>query len=78
MFDISTDVEQKVCEVGCVKFGGLPGEYPTVVCNSIFQKGDNIFGGKRKGGFDEKLATDFLARVTTGLCPAINANSSTT
>ena len=60
MFDISTDVEQKVCEVGCVKFGGLPGEYPTVVCNSIFQKGDNVFGGKRKGGFDEKLATDLL------------------
>ncbi len=60
MFDISTDVEQKVCEVGCVKFGGLPGEYPTVVCNSIFQKGDKVFQGKRKDGFDEKMATDLL------------------
>ena len=60
MFEISTDVEQKVCEIGCVKFGGLPGEYPTVVCNSIFQKGDKVFEGKRKEGFDEKKATELL------------------
>ncbi len=60
MFDISTDVEQKVCEVGGVKFGGLPGAYPTVVCNSIFQKGDKVFNGKRKDGFDEKAATELL------------------
>jgi len=60
MFELSTDVEQKVCEVGGVKFGGLPGEYPTVVCNSIFQKGDKVFEGKRKEGFDEKRATDLL------------------
>ena len=60
MFEISTDVEQKVCEIGCVKFGGLPGEYPTVVCNSIFQKGDKVFEGKRKEGFDEKKAAELL------------------
>lgn len=47
------DTEQKVCDVGCVKFGGQPGEYPTVVCSSIFQKGDRLFEGKRKEGFDE-------------------------
>ena len=40
--------EQKVCEVGGVKFGGQPGEYPTVVVSSIFQKGDKVFEGKRK------------------------------
>jgi tetrahydromethanopterin S-methyltransferase subunit H len=28
MFQFET--EQKVCEVGGVKFGGQPGEYPTV------------------------------------------------
>lgn len=52
MFQFET--EQKVCEVGGVKFGGQPGAYPTVVCPSIFQKGDKIFDGKRKEGFDEK------------------------
>ncbi|MFW2369041.1 MAG: tetrahydromethanopterin S-methyltransferase, partial [Desulforhopalus sp.] len=60
MFDISTDVEQKVCEIGGVKFGGLPGEYPTVVCNSIFQTGDKVFEGKRKGGFNEEKAAELL------------------
>ncbi|MCA1795738.1 MAG: hypothetical protein LC660_18055, partial [Desulfobacteraceae bacterium] len=52
--------EQIVCEVGGVKFGGQPGDYPTVVCNSIFQKGDKVFSGKRKEGFDEKLAATLL------------------
>ncbi len=53
-------IEQKVCNVGGVKFGGQPGEYPTVVCSSIFQKGDRVFEGKRKEGFDEKLAEELL------------------
>ncbi len=52
--------EQKVCNVGGVKFGGQPGEYPTVCCHSIFQKGDKVFEGKRKEGFDEKRAADLL------------------
>ena len=52
--------EQKVCEVGGVKFGGQPGEYPTVVVSSIFQKGDKVFEGKRKEGFDEKRAEELL------------------
>jgi len=52
--------EQKVCEIGGVKFGGQPGEYPTVICSSIFQTGDKIFTGKRKEGFDEKRAEELL------------------
>ncbi len=52
--------EQKVCEIGGVKFGGQPGEYPTVICSSIFQKGDKVFTGKRKEGFDEKRAEELL------------------
>ena len=52
--------EQKVCEVGGVKFGGQPGDYPTVVCSSIFQKGDRVFQGKRKQGFDEQKAGELL------------------
>jgi tetrahydromethanopterin S-methyltransferase subunit H len=58
MFQFET--EQKVCEVGGVKFGGQPGEYPTVTCSSIFQKGDKVFEGKRKEGFDEKRAAELL------------------
>jgi len=58
MFQLGT--EQKVCEVGGVKFGGQPGEYPTVICSSIFQKGDKVFKGKRKEGFDEKRAAQLL------------------
>ncbi|MCF8144534.1 MAG: tetrahydromethanopterin S-methyltransferase subunit H [Deltaproteobacteria bacterium] len=52
--------EQKVCQVGGVKFGGQPGSYPTVVCSSIFQKGDKVFEGKRKEGFDEKRGEELL------------------
>ncbi len=58
MFQIET--AQKVCQVGGVKFGGQPGEYPTVVCSSIFQKGDKLFLGKRQEGFDEKRAAELL------------------
>ncbi|UCF91112.1 MAG: hypothetical protein JSW39_22995 [Desulfobacterales bacterium] len=58
MFQLNT--EQKVCEVGGVKFGGQPGEYPTVVCSSIFQKGDRVFEGKRKEGFNEQRAEALL------------------
>ena len=58
MFKFET--EQKVYKVGGVKFGGQPGEYPTVVCSSIFQKGDRVFPGKRMEGFDEKRAEGLL------------------
>jgi len=54
------DTPQQVCEVGGVKFGGQPGDYPTVVVNSIFQKGDKVFTGKRKDGFDEEIAASLL------------------
>ncbi|MDM8539622.1 hypothetical protein QUF90_00905 [Desulfococcaceae bacterium HSG9] len=62
MFQLST--EQKVCAVGGVKFGGQPGEYPCVCVSSIFQKGDRVFTGKRKEGFDEKRAKELLATQT--------------
>jgi tetrahydromethanopterin S-methyltransferase subunit H len=53
--------EQKICEVGGVRFGGQPGEYPTVIVPSIFQKGDRVFEGvKRKQGFNERRAEELL------------------
>ena len=55
------DTEQKVCTVGGVKFGGQPGDYPTVVVPSMFQKGDRVFeGAKRKEGFNEDRARELL------------------
>ncbi|MFP3911953.1 MAG: hypothetical protein ACLFUT_07735 [Desulfobacteraceae bacterium] len=57
---VNFSTKQNVCEIGGVKFGGQPGEHPTVVCSSIFQKGDRVFEGKRKQGFDEKRAETLL------------------
>lgn len=54
------DKDQTVCEVGGIKFGGQPGEHPCVCVSSIFQKGDKVFTGKRKEGFDEKRAGELL------------------
>ena len=59
MFQLSR--EQKVCEIGGVKFGGQPGEYPTVCCFSIFQENDRVFDkGSRRRGFNEKRAEELL------------------
>jgi tetrahydromethanopterin S-methyltransferase subunit H len=53
--------EQKVCNIGGVTFGGQPGQYPTVIVPSIFQKGDKVFeGAKRKEGFDQHKAEELL------------------
>ena len=65
MFRFAT--EQKVCEIGGIKFGGQPGEYPTVIVPSIFQKGDKVFEGKRKEGFDTERATE-LVKMCDKLC----------
>ncbi len=60
MLKLSLDKEPKVCEIGGVKFGGQPGDYPCVCVNSIFQKGDKVFEGKRKEGFNEEKAAELL------------------
>ena len=56
------ETKQNVYNVGGVTFGGQPGDYPTVVCHSIFQKGDLVFEGKRKEGFNEQRAEEVLKR----------------
>ena len=60
MLKLKLENEPKVCDVGGVKFGGQPGDYPCVCVNSIFQKGDKVFEGKRKGGFNEQRAAELL------------------
>lgn len=54
------ETEQKVCEIEGIKFGGQPGDYPTVICPSIFQKGDKVFEGGRKAGFSHERATELI------------------
>jgi tetrahydromethanopterin S-methyltransferase subunit H len=81
MFTFSN--HQKAGHIGGVPLGGQPGQYPTVVVPSIFQKGDRVFeGAKRKEGFNEKTAeellktTEKLSRETGVPCMAdIVANS---
>jgi tetrahydromethanopterin S-methyltransferase subunit H len=53
--------EQKIARIGGVSFGGQPGQLPTVIVPSIFQKGDKVFeGAKRKEGFHEDKARELL------------------
>ena len=53
--------EPKVYDVGGVKLGGQPGDYPTVCCFSIFQESDKLFDkGSRRKGFNEKRAEELL------------------
>ena len=60
MLNLRLKKEPQVCDVGGVKFGGQPGDYPCVCVNSIFQKGDKVFDGKRKEGFNEDRAAELL------------------
>jgi tetrahydromethanopterin S-methyltransferase subunit H len=65
MFQFST--QQKICDIGGVRFGGQAGDYPTVVVPSLFQKGDRVFeGAKRNEGFNRKRAEELL-RMTEKL-----------
>ncbi len=53
--------EPEVYEIGGVKFGGQPGEYPTVACFSIFQESDKLFDkGSRRKGFNQDSAKAML------------------
>ena len=51
MFQLSK--EQKICNIGGVRLGGQPGQLPSVVVSSIFQKGDQVFAGTgmKLGGY---------------------------
>ena len=48
------DKEQTVFDFGGVKMGGQPGEYPTVLCGTIFYGGHNIVNDELTGDFDKE------------------------
>ncbi|MBU0734397.1 MAG: hypothetical protein KKG10_09615 [Proteobacteria bacterium] len=59
MFRFKT--EPKTYEIGGVKLGGQPGQYPTIACFSIFQESDRLFDkGSRRKGFNEPRAEQLL------------------
>ncbi|TAK35050.1 MAG: tetrahydromethanopterin S-methyltransferase subunit H [Chloroflexota bacterium] len=60
MFEFSQ--QQKVCNIGNVRVGGRPGEYPTVLIGSMFFRGHKIVSDPDKGIFDKKKAKDLLDR----------------
>ena len=54
------DKEQTVFDFAGVKIGGQPGEYPTVLCGTIFYGGHNIVNDELTGDFDKDRADKLL------------------
>ena len=52
------DKEQLVIDVAGVKLGGQPGEYPTVLCGTIFYGGHKIISDEKEGIFDKDAAEE--------------------
>ncbi|MFB6353707.1 MAG: hypothetical protein ABEJ92_06440 [Halobacteriales archaeon] len=57
------EAEQEVHEVAGVKFGGQPGEHPTVMVGSLFYKGDRVLEDPQTGEFDEAAAEEAIRQV---------------
>ena len=55
--------DQKVYDIGGVKFGGIPGENPTVLIGSIFHHEHKIVIDERRGKFDREKAGELIKRV---------------
>lgn len=52
--------EQKVFDIGGIKVGGQPGEYPVVLAGTIFYKGHKIVTDAKKGLFDKAAAEEMI------------------
>jgi tetrahydromethanopterin S-methyltransferase subunit H len=55
-FVFKFEAEQKVYDIGGVKLGGQPGEWPTALIASIFYKGDRNVIDEAEGVFDHDAA----------------------
>ncbi|MCX6668631.1 MAG: tetrahydromethanopterin S-methyltransferase subunit H [Methanothrix sp.] len=67
--------EQSIVNVAGVKFGGQPGELPTVLCGTIFYQGHKVVQDEERGLFNRAAAEGLVARQAelseeTG-CPAV-------
>jgi len=57
---INFNREQQVIEIEGIKFGGKPGEFPTVLIGSVFHKGDKKVKDEGKGIFDKKKTEELI------------------
>ncbi|MEM2969462.1 MAG: tetrahydromethanopterin S-methyltransferase subunit H [Candidatus Bathyarchaeia archaeon] len=55
--------EQKVINIGGVKVGGQPGEFPTVLIGSIFYEKHKIVSNPDKGIFDKAKAEGLIKKM---------------
>lgn len=55
--------EQKTFDIGGVKIGGQPGEFPTVLVGSIFYAGHKIVKNEEKGVFDRNAAEELIKKM---------------
>ena len=55
--------EQKVFDLGGVKVGGQPGQYPTAMIGSIFYHGDKTVFDEKKGTFNRKKAETLIKQA---------------
>ncbi len=54
--------EQSVVNIGGIRLGGQPGEYPTVLCGTIFYQGHKIVGDEDNGIFHREKAEILVNR----------------
>jgi tetrahydromethanopterin S-methyltransferase subunit H len=54
--------EQSVVNINGVRFGGQPGEFPTVLCGTIFYQGHRIVQDEEQGSFDREEAEGLICR----------------
>ena len=57
---INFNREQQTVEIEGIKFGGKPGEFPTVLIGSVFHKGDKKVRDEENGIFDKKKTEDLI------------------
>ena len=54
--------EQSVVNIGGIRLGGQPGEYPTVLCGTIFYQGHKIVEDEDNGIFHREKAENLVNR----------------
>lgn len=54
--------EQSIVNIANVKFGGQPGELPTVLCGTIFYQGHGVVQDEERGLFDRDRAAALVNR----------------
>jgi tetrahydromethanopterin S-methyltransferase subunit H len=54
--------EQSIVNIAGVRFGGQPGEFPTVLCGTIFYQGHTIVQDEDRGLFDKDKAEMLVSR----------------